>query len=86
MFFCVFCCLDGFDLLYLKNFCFTKTKLVGICVSDESPKLKHDGPGLLSMAIADRDERGSQFFITFKADHHLDRFVHLPCCFSSVLF
>ncbi|KAL2548298.1 peptidyl-prolyl cis-trans isomerase CYP95 [Forsythia ovata] len=40
---------------------------------DESPKLKHDCPGLLSMAIVDRDERGSLFSITFKADHHLDR-------------
>ncbi|EPS68763.1 hypothetical protein M569_06004, partial [Genlisea aurea] len=40
---------------------------------NESAKLKHDGPGLLSMAIADRDERGSIFSITLKADHHLDR-------------
>ncbi|KAL0323929.1 UNVERIFIED_CONTAM: Peptidyl-prolyl cis-trans isomerase CYP95 [Sesamum calycinum] len=40
---------------------------------DESPKLKHDGPGLLSMAIADRDERGSLFSVTFKADRRLDR-------------
>ncbi|KAL6552749.1 hypothetical protein OROHE_008113 [Orobanche hederae] len=40
---------------------------------DESPKLKHDGPGLLSMAIGDRDERGSLFNVTFKANHHLDR-------------
>lgn len=46
-----------------------------MCVfPDESPKHRHDGPGLLSMAIADRDERGSLFSITFKADHHLDRF------------
>ncbi|KAL6586312.1 hypothetical protein OROMI_001300 [Orobanche minor] len=39
----------------------------------ESPKLKHDGPGFLSMAIGDRDERGSLFTVTFKANHHLDR-------------
>lgn len=39
--------------------------------------LKHDGPGLLSMAITDRDERGSLFLVTFKADHHLDKFVFL---------
>lgn len=42
-------------------------------LSDESPKLKHDGPGLLTMAIDDRDERGSLFYVTFKADHRLDR-------------
>lgn len=47
--------------------------------SDESPRLKHDEPGLLSMAIADRDTVGSQFIITFKANHHLDRlFLFLP--------
>ncbi|EYU29230.1 hypothetical protein ABFS82_05G127600 [Erythranthe guttata] len=40
---------------------------------EESPKLKHDSPGLLSMAIADRGERGSLFSITFEADHNLDR-------------
>ncbi|KAB5553318.1 hypothetical protein DKX38_010629 [Salix brachista] len=40
---------------------------------DESPKLKHDEPGLLSMSIADRDALGSQFIITFRSNHHLDR-------------
>ncbi|KAL5071484.1 hypothetical protein RYX36_022371 [Vicia faba] len=40
---------------------------------DESPKLKHDSLGILSMAIADRDTIGSHFIITLKADHHLDR-------------
>lgn len=49
-------------------------------MSDEPPsKLKHDQRGLLSMALADRDARGSLFIITFKANHHLDRFVCQKC-------
>ncbi|CAJ1972099.1 unnamed protein product [Sphenostylis stenocarpa] len=40
---------------------------------DESPRLKHDTPGLLSMPVAVRDTHGSHFIITFKADPHLDR-------------
>ncbi|CAJ1972098.1 unnamed protein product [Sphenostylis stenocarpa] len=40
---------------------------------DESPWLKHDASGLLSMPVADRDTLGSNFIITFKADPHLDR-------------
>ncbi|KAL2456784.1 Peptidylprolyl isomerase [Abeliophyllum distichum] len=41
--------------------------------SDESPKLKHDRPGLLSMGIANQDGCGSLFSVTLKADHRLDR-------------